>query len=239
MEGINPGPDRQLDYSPEFKQFVAENKGVLSSVFHELEKFFQEDTETSDGAEITTPKLAEMGVKVFVYGNANKEPREINSNTYRVEINNSSFFVKKAKLPLWWGGDGFAEYQSTLEIEELCKTMPGVRVAKGSMGYYEKSSNTSYYVSRWEDSLQLNLGRYIKNLERKLHQTKSEGEQSKLVKDINILVDRVQEIKNTFNENFFDVRMENMAYDEETDEIVLFDITKNGNETKRKEVVWD
>ncbi|MFA7193990.1 MAG: hypothetical protein WC087_03685 [Candidatus Paceibacterota bacterium] len=199
---------RQIKYTPEFKDIIAENPGALK-IFLKLEEEIAAHTDLreekvfEDGDVKITPLYDE--VRASGYGD-NK------ANSYlKVEIGDEAFFVKTIPGHNQYKDEsgGVREFKNSKYVKEILRWVQGVEVVESQLGYEDKEKDVTYFVSKWMDLPRLNK---VLNETRSLEMKDS-------------LNNRVEIIQRRLNENnMMDVEPYNMFYDEKTDTIYVFDI---------------
>lgn len=205
---------RQLAYTNEFKEFVAGNRGVLSAVFNSIEKGFEEES----------IELEDAVVEKF------KNRTEFYDKFYKVTVGEKSYFVKRERFSEDWRADGFQEFKASNDLTALLEGIEGVEVVPYFLGY--KSANSSYFVSEWRDELTTPLSAYLTKMY-------TSTDEAAWIKYHN-LNQRAFDVQEILKDEYADVNHGNMAYDENTDTIILFDLMKlddfHGNKGKVRNV---
>lgn len=185
---------RELIYETDFRNWLRERKGLPESTIGLLEQ-----VET-----INEKKCKENLCATCI--DINREGNELFSKSFKIEIGNSKFFLKVESGDVENEGAS-EEINDTILAKETLKSsnLIGVRVVKSLLGYSDKNGK-SYYVAEWID-LPI-LDEILDTFDNK--------------KKENIL-ERLEGIRETL-EGYREVSPSNMFYDEEKDEIVLFDL---------------
>lgn len=204
-------PHRELEYADEFKEFIADNPGVLKR-FLVLEK--QIDEREYDGELDHNDVVEDGGLKISFVTKVKKEASRP-ADYMKVEIGDHAFFVKrvigqkhypKITRPL-------DEKESLEKASEVLQKLDNVKVVDFQLAYQDKK-NRLYYVSKFLDFPRLND--YI---------WKKRSENMENIAPTAELFRRAGEITDLlYKESFYDVHAENMLYDEETDTIYVFDV---------------
>jgi hypothetical protein len=169
---------------------------------------------------VPNPSAEEHGIKVeFIQTKFNPNLRKIEvhkeTNLYKITIEGQSFFCKE--VPYYdykhrYKADGFAESVALnnlrKKIEPLRKRHK-VRVVDFVFGFSGK--HKLYFVSKWEE-LPVAKEYHIQLL------------REKRTEEADRLYDRIHKLIKLLEKDFSDVGAHNMFYDEDKDEIVLFDI---------------
>ena len=146
-------------------------------------------------------RLHEISVELF---------SRLNSYAYKVTLpGQEKLFVKIDAYSDPNRARGYEELTASGEAARLLKDLPNVRVIRYILGY--EDSKRSFFVSRWENLTPLKT--YMRDVRYK------EGGFAKWAK----LDKQYMDIQARLV-TFFDVHKSNMFYDEDTDEIVLFDL---------------
>ena len=204
---------KQLEYTPDFKEVIAQNPGALKS-FLKLEKEIEssynpEDTENeksyTDGEITITPLYRNSIHKNFI-----RQTEMPITGYLKVEIGDQKFFVKT--LPGFYydpeNSSGIEEFKSIEKADEVLKDIEGVKVIEPQLGYHDKEKNKTYFVSKWLDLPSASEYCYKAGFQ------KSEPIRFRIKNIISIL-----------NENGFrDVHTGNMFYDETSDTLYVYDV---------------
>lgn len=212
---------RNLEYTDDFREFVRENQGTLSKVFRLLDsqRGYKPRIERFEDEEVAIKELCLL----------RGEQKIVLMHRYKVDVGEKSFFVKRTPVnDKLKRGNGFFEYQASQKMERLVKDIPWVEVVGYQLGYTHGS--WSYFVSRWDDVLEKDLDIYLKELELIIQTSKGSEEEEKRYNEIR---KKVEELRNLFGEDYFDFYEHNMAYDEDKDKIILFDLNR-----KRKDTIF-
>lgn len=119
---------------------------------------------------------------------------------FKVNIGDKSFFVKSCP--------GIRELKDTIKAKDKLANVAGVKVVDAHYGFYEKNG-TGYFVSEWVD---------LPTLET-VHTHMPEAQ----FKQIEA---RIEIIKTILGPTYFDTRLGNAFYDENNDQIILFDLNE-------------
>jgi hypothetical protein len=230
MENFNERPNREIEYTPDFKEVIAQNPGALKS-FLKLENEIEESSEEvlesreekvfEDGEVRLTP-LYQIIRRRNIYSAINGREK-FNANSYcKVEIGDKAYFVKT--IPGYFRSPeestGIDEYRTTNKIKELFSEIKGVEVVEPKLGYSDKDKGVSYFVSEWKDLPRIKdyiSKRY--NYEGLSFTDAYEPIEKRLI--------QIRDIADKYN--ILDNSNENMFYDEENDVIYLYDMFDNSN----------
>lgn len=137
---------------------------------------------------------------------------------YKVTLGGVCFFLKKNPDHFDAGQSGPRELISMQQVKERLSDLPWVDIVQYRLAY--KNKNTSYVVSDWNGTTRVNrFDRYLRRLTTILEkETNAEALAlySKLKERESVVKERLQD--------FFEVKTYNMAYDEEQDKVILFDM---------------
>lgn len=204
---------REIEYTPEFKDIIAQNPGSLKS-FLKLEK---EISESDPNPESENEKTFEDGdVKVTpLYEKISKKRdvviRDIHLTNYlKVEIGDQKFFVKTVPgyITRPEASTGVDEFRANKKAAEILKDIPGVKMIDAELGYRDTERNKTYFVSKWMDLPPIFEYVYKKGYLETENLRMREREVARLLE------------KN----NLRDTHTQNMFYDEKTDTIYLYDV---------------
>ena len=133
-----------------------------------------------------------------------------NKSYFKLSVGGENFFIKKTPNKIDQGG--VEEFRSAEKAKKILSEegIDDVRVIDYIFAYSD--SEYRYVVSRYEDFSGVNLDDFIKSLENK-------GEQDKAA----FLREKLQKIEIVLKD-FWDVHGQNMGFDKETGEVVLFDL---------------
>ena len=193
---------RQLAYTAEFKSFVGDHPGTLTKVRVMIKALLHD----KKGA-----RAEESGIVV-----EKVQP----SPYFKVTLADKSFFVKVRRHIMT--GENLEEFRALARLKEMYKDNPKVEVVNFQLAF--TSWNENYFVAEWDD-------RFVKNLAVGLEQRIQTGiavqtaDNTALQKHVKDLGSRVNEIARQLEQaGFYDYGPVNMAYDPQTDTIILFDI---------------
>lgn len=205
---------RELKYSEDFKDVIAENPGSLKS-FLKLEKEIFENSK-SIKEEIIEKTFEDGDVKVTpLYDKVLSKNHALQTNNkltgyMKVEIGDLAYFVKTVPGLFYEheNSKGVSEFNSLENVAEYLSEIDGVEVVKPQLGYEDKENKRTYFVSKWMDLPNV--------LEFQKHANKL------FLKDFQL---RLDEITYTLKKmNIIDVHTENMFYDQDEDIIYVFDV---------------
>lgn len=162
------------------------------------------------GKEFTQDGISIYLLKAAIHDTIDSEPVYY----YKVSFDGQNYFVKKASLhETIRSGGGVSEVQGMLEAKELIKDIPDVEVVDYKLGYQDHWN--TLLVSSWNESLQNTL--------------QNDLEAAKILKN------KIELIRSKLKPHFFDVKLQNMAYDKEKEKIIIFDfITKPSKDSDKK-----
>ena len=191
---------RQLAYTAEFKSFVGDHPGTLTKVRVMIKALLHD----KKGA-----RAEESGIVV-----EKVQP----SPYFKVTLADKSFFVKVRRHIMT--GENLEEFRALARLKEMYKDNPKVEVVNFQLAF--TSWNENYFVAEWDDRFVKNLNTYLRELAETSQQTADNTALQKHVKDLG---SRVNEIARQLEQaGFYDYGPVNMAYDPQTDTIILFDI---------------
>lgn len=203
---------RMLGYSFDFKNFVRENPGFLSTA-----KKLISDIESG---RLNSNEVHEAnGVLV------NRPPyfRTDKSYGYRVEFDGQSFFVKTPRG--WWGEGGKKEFDSSKHAEEILKDIPWVDVVEFQLGYTDIKGK-KYFVSKWVDGpvslydYRAGLMNIVIDIQSARTTKEERNNASMKIKNID---EKIGLLRSRLKD-FWEVADWNMFYDVDKDRIILFDL---------------
>jgi hypothetical protein len=219
MENFNERPNREIEYTPDFKEVIAQNPGALRS-FLKLEKEIEENSvEILDSLEEKV--FEDENVKVTplysVIKNRNKYTvvngrDKIPANSFcKVEIGDQVYFVKAVPGYLInpEKSTGVEEFKTINKAKEALRCLENVEIVEPKLGYSDKNTNRTYFVSEWK-----NLPTIFKSMRETGDPKKADELRERsdyiytVLKDIGIV----------------EVHTGNMFYDESTDKIYVFDV---------------
>lgn len=202
-------PRREIIYTPDFKEFIHDNPGVIAS-FKEIEK--QIEARLKDNQILPDDEFEHGDLKVSLLEFTH--PAKLGWYL-KAEIAGQEFFIKR--VPGFFSNKdsmGVREFESTERLAELLKEndFNDVRVVDFQIGYQNNETGNTYFVSKW-----LNLPRVKEYLARKLKESDYFGHKK--------VHDRSNEIDDFLDENgFTDTSTANMFYDPKTETFYLYDV---------------
>lgn len=204
-------PPREIEYTPDFKEVIAQNPGALKS-FLKLEKEIEEKAKNrkldieneesfSDGDVRATPVYSVFNK---IYEGLTYEDCDVNTpaDYLKVEIGDNAYFVKR-DYGFHWDGSGIQEMNSLKKAKEVLKDMQGVEVVDFQLGYCDDKNRKSYFVSKWMD----------------LPTVREASEEN-----VSVLTKFNEINKKLSDAGFIDAHEKNMFYDKTTDTIYVFDV---------------
>jgi hypothetical protein len=143
-----------------------------------------------------------------LFGRKDIEQKDIYSKGFKVTVGDKTFFFKIEKKYMDTDG-GYEEMQDTILAKDIIEPLKeyNVRVVNPLLGY--KDDERSYYISEWENLPLLDVVLY--------------NYDKKGLEKYDILIERMDDIRNILD-GYREVSAHNMFYDEDKDEIVLFDL---------------
>lgn len=204
-----------LEYTPDFKETIANNPGALKS-FLKLEKEIiakekagnldiEGEEVFQDGVVTVTPLYEYIEMSNSFLKQKEYEPKGMGSYL-KAELGDEKYFVKT--VPAYFDKVmGVEEFQTLKRARDVLKDFPDVEVLDFQLGYQDKDK--TYFVAKWIDFPKVDE-----------------------VGDLHPgLFDRAKEIENLLEENgFVDGHSGNMFYDEKTGKIYIYDISEKGIE---------
>lgn len=132
-----------------------------------------------------------------------------------VEVAGEKFFIKK--IPENHKQGGVEEFKAALEAKNRLRDggIKNVKVVDYVFGY--SSDKVRFVVSRYDSRLKTTLALYM-----------DECVEKKKYNELHKLDHRFADLKKLFAD-YFDFKVQNMAYDKDTDEIILFDLNNFEN----------
>ncbi len=131
---------------------------------------------------------------------------------YKMTYKGKDYFVKKtASKDLDTFGGGATEVILMSQAKQVLTGQEKVKVASYELGYQDNYN--AYLVSDYDSNLSINLKQYL--LSNPINK--------------NDLLNRIKKIKEVLIPYFHDVKDYNMAYDQEADTIIVFDLSLRDN----------
>ena len=134
---------------------------------------------------------------------------------FTLEVNGEKFFIKK--IPENHKQGGVNEFKSTEEAKQRLFEAGIDRVKLVDYMFAYTGNEFRFVVSKYDVRLNNTLASYM-----------DECLKNNRLKELHDLDDRFADLKNIFKD-YYDFKVENMAYYKETDEIILFDLNKYEN----------
>ncbi len=203
-------PEYRLGYAPEFRSFVVDHAGVLRKVLEMIDELagdrLEQDGLIVEKAWSTLGDDPRIKNRISLYQNYH----------YKVTVGEKSFFLKMS--PTSAAPDGYGEFQSSrFAATEL--NIPGVEIVKAELGFSSRDRN--YFVAEWDDRLRIPLLVQIQLLQDEFKENPANQE---LKNKLDSLMTRLNQLRGELKKHFIDSGENNMAYDEATDTIILFDL---------------
>lgn len=219
---VREGQTKFLAYTDEFKEIIASHPHLLKDCID----FFKQMDQVSADRFQDERKEIEVGTNIFwidSYREDNVGDFETRGRVMTFQIkteDGQEFFVKAIKR----GESGYEEIRSSEKMREMVRGLNDVKVVDYLVGYEDENGN-SYFVSRWVDARHIDnyLGRLYAD-SRKLEYEGKADEAGILMQKHKKVEQRLEELKKTFQPITFDFDSHNIFYDENTDEIILFDL---------------
>ncbi len=151
-------------------------------------------------------ELEENDIKVTYFQERNW------SHNFKVEVNSESFFVRKEL----GRGTGFKAMQGFEEAQQRIKDADDIRVIDYQLGYTDKNGN-DYFVAKWEN---------LPTVADYLRQDLSDKERE-------FIGEKLGRVYDMFDD-YEDVTTENMFYDSDKKQVVLFDLEQKEQDNEDK-----
>ena len=187
----------KLLYEQKFRKLLRENSHALDTLLKSVDALAEEGVSvTNDDFEIECIDINQENV--------------LYSKSFRIHVDGTDFFLKVEKASVVKEG-GFEEIESTLLAKKELESAigKGVRVVQSYWGYENKEKQQSYFVAEWLDLP------ILENVLTAFNDTNPEKASE--------LLGRLKHVQEVL-EGYREVSPANMFYDEEKDEIVLFDL---------------
>lgn len=197
---INLGPEKSLVYNQEISHLLTKKN---REDFLELIKL----AKTKNG------KTAEKdGNKIVLIGLNPTQGRGGSSHYYRASMDENDYFIKEVSVKqLKDYGGGAGEIRAMIKAKELLKDFPDVEIMDYQLGY--QGNRKTFLIAKYNQVLETNMGEYLDSLE-----------DNKELEKMLLLKHRVEEIAKILRPYFFEIKYQNMAYDEKTDKVIIFDL---------------
>ncbi len=221
-EGINHSESskHELIYTDEFKQLIRENPKILTS--------FSKINDTLKSKKVEEGEILEDGnlqITVFGYVDWGEHATWHRDGYYlKAEFAGEEFFVKTIPGYRHYAeeGGGVEEFQSAQKARELLEGQSDIEVIDFQLGYQDKKSETSYFVSKWVNAIKLED--YI----RKIKSDDATPEEKAELPEILEKTKRLRELLK--GEGFWDIEgNQNILYDPSSKKIIVFDIHSVNN----------
>lgn len=197
-------PLQGVKYHPEFKDLVRERPFLLRDSLELISKL------QNDGETMQSQSAEGDNIEVTFLAQVNELDRKYYKFTYtNPQGHTQSFFVKVINDVSGGWENGVEEFVHTSELRKLLLDYEDrkVKVIDEMLGLTK--NNRSYFISRWNQDLIRDFKPEDFSLERPE------------------LVHRVQALKSFLSSHGYeDLSLGNMGYDQYTDELVVFDMTK-------------
>ena len=131
---------------------------------------------------------------------------------FTVKVDGEKFFIKK--IPENHNQGGVVEFKSSQEAKKRLSDVGVEKVKIVDYIFAYSGEDVRFVVSRYDDRLHVTLASYM-------DQCLEKGEYAEL----HGLDNRFSDLKRIFKD-YYDFKVQNMAYDKMTDEIILFDLNK-------------
>ncbi len=145
---------------------------------------------------------------------------------------NQKFFIKQTTSEVSQGG--ISEFKAGYEASDLLKqkNVKGVRVVRYIFAYDDQIKRERYVVSEFNTVVSSRkMSDYLSLLYQKLSEAESSSSNVRMCNALRekerSIQKRLGEIFEVLGEKFVDITPKNMSYDEEKDEIILYDINYN------------
>lgn len=212
-------PNFRIIYGEHFKDVKRRHPEIISDIQSAVSVLEREE-------EISRHDYGNCEVKLVT----KKEDRAF----FKVTLKNTDgseekYFLKQNNLDRESGVD---ELKNLIEARDLLKenNIGGVEVVDFVVGLDKTNCENpkSYFVSIYNDHLEVNLDRYLLELYKHLSSDESSSDNGRqswrdVIESINSKVDS---IKRCLEGTFYDVETSNFAYDQETGTIIIFDLRK-------------
>lgn len=219
------GPERKrLVYSKEIKDFIAEHPRLISNV---IEAISELDAEAFEDVHLYLSGLEKfkgerwekdgLVVETFV-------PKAV----YKVSIDGKTFFVKLDEVDAGPGDSshimepymgGYEEFMATHKARELFRDQPDVYVPKVFIGYskYELNKIKKYYVSEFIEGAAKDLDAYLREIVNDPEKKEFHAQLKARALDVKLKI---------LGAGYKDIGDHNLAYDEQNDKIIVFDLNR-------------
>lgn len=209
---IKKNENKSIGYIRDFKNFVNEHPRVLNDVKNCIQVLSKEvDQEViRDGGLYVQKVVSQIGSSQV--GLADR---------YKITAYDKSFFVKKIEESFKGGrGDGFWEFETTVDIKKRIEDLgiDGVEVVNFQFGFSDGTN--SYFVSEWDERLAVTLQEYRRQLKKDSPRHIIRGRDKE---KLDTIISRFNELKKYFPD-LVDFDLYQANYDEKTDTIILFDL---------------
>ena len=218
--------NRKLAYVSEFKDWIKEHPGALSTArkliemvetqapTEELNEWWNFYPDKGFTHKFFNKAFTEDEISVFL-----THWSQEGSHGYRVIVGEDEFFVKReqGKRELFGKMGGYEEGLDTIRAKELLAAQSGVDVVDFMLAYEDKQKDIRYFVAPW-----VNMPLLIDFLSKKELSSDVKNELAARFK-------RAAEILETPDEKglgYFEVLDTNAFYDQENDKIILFDLNR-------------
>lgn len=200
---------KQLAYTPETKDFIHDNPGVMRKtldLINEVNKNFKYGSRAEDG-----------DVSVEMKSTWESQP------TYKITVGDKCFFLKVRDVgPNSEDQGGFDEVLDIKEAEQLLADVGNIKITNYRLGYTDKKKK--YFVSEWSDSHTMGVDEYLGGDYLATRDENYDYEKEKVF-------NTVREANTVLSRNgYWDIGVDNMAYDPSSRKVVLFDLNKTRSE---------